>query len=139
MCHRKYGECTDCPEIFLNNFKNVVNCRVDIREDIKRYREILSYASSKVDYSIGESIYMFPSDKKLKISSGTVGYINKVLVSDSGFNLGKNFKVNTSVPSLKTTIVHAPIPKFVHASFSMHEEEKILIEVTSGNQTSFSS
>ena len=39
---------------FLNNFENVVNCRVDIREDIKRYQDTLSCASSKVDYSIGE-------------------------------------------------------------------------------------
>ena len=38
---------------FLNNFENVVNHRVDIREDIKRYQDTLSYASSKVDYSIG--------------------------------------------------------------------------------------
>ena len=34
---------------FLNNFENVVNRRVDIREDIKRYQDTLSYASSKVD------------------------------------------------------------------------------------------
>ena len=47
---------------FLNNFENTVNQRVDIREDIKRYQDTLSYASSKVDYSIGESIYMLPSD-----------------------------------------------------------------------------
>ena len=40
---------------FLNNFENVVNRRVDIREDIKRYQDTLSYASSKVDYSVGES------------------------------------------------------------------------------------
>ena len=33
---------------FLNNFENVVNCRVDIREDIKRYQDTLCYASSKV-------------------------------------------------------------------------------------------
>ena len=38
---------------FLNNFENVVNQRVDIREDIKGYQDTLSYASSKVDYSIG--------------------------------------------------------------------------------------
>ena len=37
---------------FLNNFENVVNCRVDIREDIKRYQDTLSYASSKVNYSV---------------------------------------------------------------------------------------
>ena len=44
--------------VFLNNFENVVNRRVDIREDIKRYQDTLSYASSKVNYSMGEaSIY----------------------------------------------------------------------------------
>ena len=52
---------------FLNNFENVVNCRVDIREDIKRYQGTLSYASSKVDYSMGQNIYMLPSDMNLKI------------------------------------------------------------------------
>ena len=44
---------------FLDNFENVVNHRVDIREDIKRYEDTLSYASSKVDYSIGQNIYIF--------------------------------------------------------------------------------
>ena len=43
---------------FLNNFENVVNRGVNIQEDIKRYQDTLSYASSKVDYSVGESIYM---------------------------------------------------------------------------------
>ena len=58
----------------LGNFENVVNWEVDIREDIKRYQETLSYASSKVDYSVGQNIYMLPSDINLKIRSGTVGY-----------------------------------------------------------------
>ena len=58
---------------FLNNFEDIVNRRVDIREDIKRYQDTLSYALSKVDYSVGESIYMIPSDMNLKIRSGTVG------------------------------------------------------------------
>ena len=40
--------------VFLNNFEEIVNRRVDIREDIKRYQDTLSYASSKVDYSVGE-------------------------------------------------------------------------------------
>ena len=39
---------------FFNNFENVVNRRVNIQEDIKRYQDTLSYASSKVDYSIGK-------------------------------------------------------------------------------------
>ena len=79
---------------FLNNFENVVNQRVNIQEDIKRYQDTLSYASSKVDYSMEENIYMLPSDMNLKIRSGTVAYNNKILVSDEKFSLGKNEKVN---------------------------------------------
>ena len=74
---------------FLNNFENVLNQRVNIQEDIKRYQDAFSYASSKVDYSIGESIYMLPSNMNLKIKTGTVGYNNKILVSDGKFILGK--------------------------------------------------
>ena len=83
---------------FLNNFEDIVNRRVDIREDIKQ--DTLSYTSSKVDYSVGESIYMLPSDMNLKIRSGTVGYNNKILISDGKFILGKNDEVNPlEVPS----------------------------------------
>ena len=64
---------------------------MDISEDIKRYQETLSCTSSKVDYSVGENIYMLPSDMNLNIR-----YNNKILVSDNTFGLGKNSKVNTS-------------------------------------------
>ena len=60
---------------FLNNFENVVNRRVDIREDIKRYQDALSYTSSKVDYSVRENLFMLPSDMELKIKTGTSGTI----------------------------------------------------------------
>ena len=87
---------------FLNNFENVVNCRVDIRKDIKRYQDTLSYTSSKVDYSIGQNIYMLPSDMNLKIKTGTVGYNNKILVSDEKFSLAENDEVNLTVPAIKS-------------------------------------
>ena len=74
---------------FLNNFENVVNRRLNIQEDIKRYQDTLSYASSKVDYSVEQNIYMLPSNMKLKIKTGTVGFNNKILVSDGKFILGK--------------------------------------------------
>ena len=38
---------------------------------------------------------MLPSDMTLKIRPGTVGYNNKILVSDGKFSLGKNEKVNS--------------------------------------------
>ena len=59
---------------FLNNFENILNHRVDIREDIKCYQDTLSYALSKVNYSMGEGVYMLASDINLKIRSGTAGY-----------------------------------------------------------------
>ena len=83
-----------------------MNHRVDIREDIKRYQDTLSYASSLVDYSMGQNIYMLPSDMNLKIK--TVGYNNKILVSDEKFNLGKNDAVNEMPKiSLEPTITQA--------------------------------
>ena len=75
---------------FLNNFENIVNCRLDIREDIKHYQNTPSCALSKVDYSVGEHLDMLPSDMTLKIRQGTVGHNNKILVSDVKFNLGEN-------------------------------------------------
>ena len=82
---------------FLNNFEDIVNRRVDIQEDIKQYQDTLSYASSNVDYSMRENVYMLPSDMKLNIRSGTAGYNNKILVSIGKFNLGKNDEVNELV------------------------------------------
>ena len=78
---------------FLNNFENVVNHRLDIQEDIKRYQNTLSYTSSKVDYSVGEQFYMLPSDMTLKIRSGNVRYSNKILISDGKFSLGKMMRL----------------------------------------------
>ena len=64
---------------FLNNFKNVLNHRVDIQEDIRCYQDSLSYTSNKIDHSMGENIYMLPIDMNLNISLGTLGYNNKIL------------------------------------------------------------
>ena len=94
---------------FLNNFEDIVNCRVNIQEDIKHYQDTLSYASSKVDYSVGENIYMLPSDMNLKIETGTVGYNNKILVSDEKFSLGKIRLTLFSMGYFKNTTVWGAI------------------------------
>ena len=79
-----------------------MNQRVDIREDIKRFQYTISYASSTVNYSEGQNIYMLPSDMNLKIKKGNVGYNNKILVSNEKFSLGKNENVNLTVHVTKT-------------------------------------
>ena len=85
---------------FLNNFENVVNRIVNIWEDVQHYQDTLSYASSKVDYSVRENIYMLPSNMNLNIRPETLKYNNKILISDEKFSLGKNDKVNA--PAMKS-------------------------------------
>ena len=118
---------------FLNNFENVVNRQVDIQEDVKRYQETLSYASSKVDYSVGESLFMLPSDMELRIKTGTVRYNYKILVSDGNFSLGKNDEVNSlETPAIKTNSLETPAIEshsnaaqgLTHAPAVSHEDEK---------------
>ena len=53
-------------------------------EDIKRDQETLSYASSKVDYSVGGNLYMLPRTEKLtQVLSGTIikfSYLMGILI-----------------------------------------------------------
>ena len=83
----------DAQRAFLNTFKNIVNRRVNIPEDIRRFQKTLHYARSKVDSAIGELIYMLPSDMNLRIGK-IKNYNNEILISKPGFNLGTNLKIN---------------------------------------------
>ena len=44
----------EAQEVFLNTFENIINRRVDISEDKRRFKKALQCDRSKVDYSIGE-------------------------------------------------------------------------------------
>ena len=83
----------DAQRTFLNTFENIVNRRVNIPEDIRRFQKTLQYARSKVDYVIGEFIYMLPSDMNLRIGN-IRNYNNKILISSPSFKIGTNVKIN---------------------------------------------
>ena len=83
----------DAQRTFLNTFENIINRRVNIPEDIQRFQKTLQYARSKVDYAIGEFIYMLPSDMNLRIGN-VRNYNNKILISSPSFKIGTNVKVN---------------------------------------------
>lgn len=129
--------------VFMNNFEDIVNRRVDIQEDIKRYQDTLNYASSKVDYSVGQGIYMLPSDMNLNIKSGVSGYNNKILISNENLSLGRNKminvmqehhisnKVTSSLTQTKNKSSQKEVPHIERPRVSLtnslpsHEEEKI--------------
>ena len=94
----------DAQRTFLNTFKNIVNRRVNIPEDIRRFQKTLQYARSKVDYAIGEFIYMLPSDMNLRIGN-VRNYNNKILISSPSFKIGTNLKVNLDVKSKEVEMV----------------------------------
>ena len=83
----------DAQRTFLNTFENIVNRRVNIPEDIRRFQKTLQYARSKVDYAIGEFVYMLPSDMNLRIGN-VRNYNNKILISSPSFKIGTNVKIN---------------------------------------------
>ena len=83
--------------------------------------------------ALGQNIYMLPSDMNLKIKTGTVGYNNKILVSDEKSSLGKNVEVNclelakviALEPSIKSYKV---IAKQAQAKKpTTHKDEKIAL------------
>ena len=64
----------------------------------------MQYARSKVDYVIGEFIYMLPSDINLRIGK-VKNYNNKALISSPSFKIGTNLKINLDVKSKEVEMV----------------------------------
>ena len=64
----------------------------------------MQYARSKVDYVIGEFIYMLPSDMNIRIGK-VKNYNNKILISSPSFKIGTNLKINLDVKSKEVEMV----------------------------------
>ena len=79
--------------IFLNTFESVIDRKVDSTEDIQKFEKTFQYARNNIDYAIGESIYMLPSDMNLQIGK-IKSYNNKILISLPSFKIGINLKIN---------------------------------------------
>ena len=64
----------------------------------------MQYARSKVDYVIGEFIYMLP--RNMNLHTGKVeDYNNKILISLPSFKIGTNLKINLDVKSKEVEMV----------------------------------
>ena len=83
----------DAQRVFLNNFENIIDRRVNISEDIQRFQKTLQYARSKVDYAVAEYVYLIPSDMNLRIGK-IRRYNNKILIASPSFKIGTNLKIN---------------------------------------------
>ena len=95
-------------EIFVNNLEDVINREVSLEDDIARFQNVLKYARSELDYSVGRGLYMIPSNMMLKQLNQVIeSYNNKIVVNIGGAELGKSVSkivVHTSKPVLHTLI-----------------------------------
>ena len=88
---------------------------------------------------------MLPSDMNLQIRLGTVGYDNKIIISDGNFSLAKNENVNLMAPVMKTHKTNSLLPTtseshsnttqgLTHVPTISHEDEKtaLILFLTGG-------
>ena len=87
-------------------FKGLIKEYYSIGTDIKRCQGVLEHALSKVDFSAGIGIYMFPSNLNLTIGQ-TKGCNNKILVSDTDMKIGSNRDINRD----HKTLILQDVPK----------------------------
>ena len=93
------GTSFDAQKQFLANVEDSISSPADIPASIKRYQDVLQYASSKVDYVFGIGLYMAPSDMKLRVGN-VEGYNNNITIASDGRNLGVNTDVNTATAAI---------------------------------------
>ena len=77
----------DAQQHLKDTFKSLI--KADLSIDIKK----LEHALSKVDFSVGISIYMLTSNLNLAIGKKE-GHNNKILVSNRGMKIASNKDIN---------------------------------------------
>ena len=121
----------DAQQVFLNTFENIIDRRVDIPEDIHRFQKTLQYTRSKVDYVIGEFIYMLPRDMNLRIGK-VKNYNNKILISSPSFKIGTNLKINLDgekdKPDVKSNKEHKQDVKVVRTAVCLLDFGRVLFQ-----------
>ena len=123
----------DAQQVFKSTFKALINKDYSVGIDIERYQGVLERALSKVDFSVGTSIYMLPSDLNLDIGK-TKGYDNKILVSNTDMKIGSNKDISKDhkklpppdddLPKIVITAVRHDNPKMLNEK---HNDEKLAI------------
>ena len=86
----KNAQAITAQRLFYDNLEDVINKSVSLQDDIARYQNVLKYARSSLDYSVGEGLYMLPSDMLLKPLNQVIdGYNDKIVLNTSGHALGR--------------------------------------------------
>ena len=122
----------------LSNIEDMISHEQDLPKSIKNYQDVLHYARSKVDFVLGEALYMVPSNMDLKVGQ-IANYNNEIIVANGEMVLGTNEDVNLKItlkavvpntvkeiiPNTEKKIIPTPVPQ----SSGNHEQNKIMLVV----------
>ena len=116
----------DAQQVFNSTSSELMNEDYSSGIDIESYQGVLEHALSKVDFSVGTSIYMLSSDLNLSMGK-TKGYNNKILVRNTDMKIDPNRDINKDHKKLPVTPPDDNIPKIVIPAVR-HDNPKILTE-----------
>jgi hypothetical protein len=123
------GPAFDSQKQFLSNVEDAISKAEDLPSSIKHYQDVLRYARSKLDFVLGESLYMIPSNMQLKIGK-IDSYNNEIVVATGEMLLGVNEKLNVEkrdVPIRLELPIKQTLPKAVVDT--SHEQNKALLVI----------
>jgi hypothetical protein len=90
------GSAFDAQKRFLSNLELAI-AQADVTS-VTRYQSMLQYARSKLDFVLGEALYLCPSDMNLAVGIHT-GYNNEIQVATVDMTPGANRDLNTAIMS----------------------------------------
>ena len=91
------GTSLDAKRQFLSILEDCINAPVDLQSSLNRYQDSLQYARSKVDFVVGQNVYMMPTDLNLRIGTH-IGYNNEIQIAPKTTTaLGTNDYFNTTI------------------------------------------
>ena len=98
-----YGTAFTAQKKFLANISAAI--QQSDETSVTKYQSVLQYARGKLDFVIGEQLYMCPSDMTLTLLSAHIsGYNNEVLVATKDMAPGQNSELNAEKLPLAPTI-----------------------------------
>ena len=102
----------DAQQVFNSTSSELMNEEYSSGIDIESYQRVLGHALSKVDFSVGTSIYMLSSDLNLSMGK-TKGYNNKILVRNTDMKIDPNRDINKDMPKTAIPAVRHDNPKML--------------------------
>ena len=120
--------------IWYDNLNDVISKEVSISADISRYQNVLKYARSRLNYSVGSHLYMLPGNMILKPLDKVIsGYNDEIQINTSnvlGFQAPAKPVIKHLVESPSENTVELTSTVEANSTAEEHDEEKMALTIS---------